>query len=448
MARRIKFALEMKDGVQVRDIETLREHFDLESVMGYFLNGKLATWLHDRFHEEEARQVEALQETDTEIHEKLCKILGVSFQELDSTDSPDSIRERNKRMERLKQYTNDPDIIEKVDSVAFRQEDLANLLHDGIEEIYLCGKRFTIPLTVENRKYIGIGKNVEATIPSDEPVDFDELGIQFDNVVFNAEYEKICNENSADVDTFLATAKSLMKSRKASEAIRWFEKAAEAGNEPAMLALGDVFHSGRGDVEKDYDMAEKWYLQALESKDKKTKRKAAKKLSDLYKSRGLQSYRAKEPVSKQSNLRIKQKKYYQMALDLGYRAQSSSKTSSSGCFITTAVCSSLNKMDDCYELTTFRKFRDNWLANQPNGGTLINEYYVIAPKIVRSINQCSNAKEIYLRIFDSYLSECLACIEDGQFEKCRNIYIQMVRDLSKKYLPALPHTSHTEHSLH
>lgn len=38
---------------------------------------------------------------------------------------------------------------------------------------------------------------------------------------------------------------------------------------------------------------------------------------------------------------------------------------SDGCFITTAVCDSFNKLDDCYELTMFRDFRDNWLKKQP-----------------------------------------------------------------------------------
>ena len=49
MARRIKFALEMADGYLVRrDIEELREHFDISAVMRYFKSGKLTEWLEDR----------------------------------------------------------------------------------------------------------------------------------------------------------------------------------------------------------------------------------------------------------------------------------------------------------------------------------------------------------------------------------------------------------------
>ena len=41
MAKRIKFALEMKDGIQVRSLEDLRKYFDLDKTIGYFVDGKL-----------------------------------------------------------------------------------------------------------------------------------------------------------------------------------------------------------------------------------------------------------------------------------------------------------------------------------------------------------------------------------------------------------------------
>ena len=45
MAKKIKFALKMQDGAEVRNIEDLREHFDIDTVVGYFLDGRLLTWL-------------------------------------------------------------------------------------------------------------------------------------------------------------------------------------------------------------------------------------------------------------------------------------------------------------------------------------------------------------------------------------------------------------------
>lgn len=104
------------------------------------------------------------------------------------------------------------------------------------------------------------------------------------------------------------------------------------------------------------------------------------------------------------------------------------------CFITTAVCNNFGKADDCYELTTFRNFRDNWLINQSDGKSLINEYYEIAPKIVNKINQLTNSNEIYQSIWTNYLKPCLSFIENGDNQNCKNLYVDMVKNLREKVL--------------
>ena len=107
---------------------------------------------------------------------------------------------------------------------------------------------------------------------------------------------------------------------------------------------------------------------------------------------------------------------------------------SDSCFITTAVCDSFGKADDCYELTAFRNFRDKWLALQEDGKNLIAEYYDVAPKIVEKINSLSNSAEIYKNIWTDYLSECLKSIEDGDNLNCKKIYVEMVNTLKEKFL--------------
>ena len=78
MARKIKFALEMSDGTKIRsNIEELREHFDIESIMGYFLSGKLQEWLEDRYYENEANEIAKINKDDNDIRMKVCRILGV-----------------------------------------------------------------------------------------------------------------------------------------------------------------------------------------------------------------------------------------------------------------------------------------------------------------------------------------------------------------------------------
>lgn len=103
-----------------------------------------------------------------------------------------------------------------------------------------------------------------------------------------------------------------------------------------------------------------------------------------------------------------------------FRARSSS--SDDGCYITTAVCYSLDKSDDCYELNIFRSFRDNWLKHLPDGEKLIKNYYAIAPLIVSKINTLPNPREIYKNIWEKYLKNCLSLIESNKNQECLNLY--------------------------
>ena len=103
-----------------------------------------------------------------------------------------------------------------------------------------------------------------------------------------------------------------------------------------------------------------------------------------------------------------------------------------GCYITTAICEEFGKADDCYELTAFRKFRDNWLKQQPDGEMLITRYYKTAPQIVDLINKQPNRTAIYQFINENYLSKCLLYIEKGENDKCKNAYIEMMEYLYRE----------------
>ncbi len=100
-----------------------------------------------------------------------------------------------------------------------------------------------------------------------------------------------------------------------------------------------------------------------------------------------------------------------------------------GCYITTAVCRDSGKPDDCYELTQFRAFRDNWLINQPDGKKLIKQYYDTAPEIVRKIDRQPDSHEIYKGLNEEYLTPCLRHIENGELEECKRLYSDMVYSL-------------------
>lgn len=104
------------------------------------------------------------------------------------------------------------------------------------------------------------------------------------------------------------------------------------------------------------------------------------------------------------------------------------------CFITTAVCSSLGKGDDCAELNAFRKFRDGWLAQAPEGREKIREYYLFAPMIVREIDRSPQKDLVYRGIWESSLAPCLKKIESGDFEACAKRYEKMVLSLEQEWL--------------
>jgi hypothetical protein len=86
-------------------------------------------------------------------------ILGAVYSDSESVDLAD-VSARNERRERLKQFTADTEILDNVDSVAFTQEKLEQLVESGANTIYLCGERFDIPDKV-GITYVGVNKAVE-----------------------------------------------------------------------------------------------------------------------------------------------------------------------------------------------------------------------------------------------------------------------------------------------
>ena len=104
------------------------------------------------------------------------------------------------------------------------------------------------------------------------------------------------------------------------------------------------------------------------------------------------------------------------------------------CFITTAVCEFYEKPDDCYELTTLRRFRDQWLVSQEDGKELIQRYYAIAPQIVEMIDKSNDREMIYKKIYEEYIEPCLRLVELSLFVPCKKLYIEMVNTLSNKYI--------------
>lgn len=174
-----KFALKMKNGVGVRKLQELRENFDLEQITAYFLNGKLETWLEDRYYDEELEQIRKLNKEDSELQKKLCQIFGVEY--VAGSLTTDEIEVRNQNLVRLKEITDDEEILAHADSVAFSQKDLVALLEKGLDTIYLCGEKFSIPERIKNKTYIGIQTKLE--ISPEKRKSYERNGIQLVNIL-------------------------------------------------------------------------------------------------------------------------------------------------------------------------------------------------------------------------------------------------------------------------
>lgn len=209
MAKKIRFPLEMKDGVEVRSIDELKENFSLEQVLFYLSNGKLITWLCDRYLNEIADAVSELDQEDAEIGKKICDIFEVEYVEENKVDM-EALKERQRKIELLKSFTDEEKYFDVVDKVAFDQDDLYDLLDEEENMIYLCGKSFSIPLSENGKSYVGIN-NPTVVISSKVIVDFNEKEIYFENVRFDKNYQKMLDDlapkikelGKEDKDTFV-----------------------------------------------------------------------------------------------------------------------------------------------------------------------------------------------------------------------------------------------------
>lgn len=192
MAKKIKFPLEMKDGVKVRNLDELKENFNLEKIVSYFLDGRLLNWLNDRYYETESQKISDIDLNSVDLKKELCEIFEVEFTQNDL--NIEELEYRNNRLKKLKEYTDDEEIINNLDNVAFNQEELADLLDEGVTKIYLCNNKFDIPLSKGDISYIGV-KDAMIEMRSKEVIDFKSKKIFFQNIKFNEEYTKLIQKN-------------------------------------------------------------------------------------------------------------------------------------------------------------------------------------------------------------------------------------------------------------
>lgn len=215
------------------------------------------------------------------------------------------------------------------------------------------------------------------------------------------------------------------------EAAKWFRKAAERGHAVAQNSLGEMYKSGKG-VRHDNVEAAKWFRKAAEQG-----------LADAQYSLGM-LYFIGEGVEQSD---VEALKWCRKAAEQGHsranfdykrilyanKCKEEREKSNKGCFITTAVCGSLGKQDNCDELMTMRRYRDKLKAEDKDMAILIQEYYRVAPLIVQKIDKSNEAKRIYNDLWTTSISKIYINIKQGKSIKAKLQYINMLEELCVRY---------------
>lgn len=192
MAKKIRFPLEMEQGIEVRSLAELKENFSLSRVLAYMSNGKLVTWLRDRYVDEIADVIEGLDINDSRLAQKICDIFEVMYDERVALELERN-EERNRRLEMLKEYTSEEIFLNAISNVAFTQDDLYDLLDEEKTTIYLCGDKFTIPVCKKGITYIGIN-NPKVSIDVNVIVDWNDKEIIIKGVRYDEKLKKILEQ--------------------------------------------------------------------------------------------------------------------------------------------------------------------------------------------------------------------------------------------------------------
>ncbi len=252
MARKIRFPLTMKDGAEVRTLDELKENFDMEAVLGYFADGKLATWLADRYYDDKAEAVSSLSTDTTDLNKKLCEILEVEYQENEKSADLECIKQRNEKIRFLKGITDDTNIINNPDLVATNSDELFEILDQSPDKVYLYGEQYSIPVGAKNITYIGINNPTILIEKNKTILDYDEAGISFQNVKYGG-----------TISPYFTEGELLFLKNKYKEAFPLIKKAAEMNNPRAMYILACYYNNCYEVVKYDEKTRNDWCQKAF-----------------------------------------------------------------------------------------------------------------------------------------------------------------------------------------
>ena len=109
------------------------------------------------------------------------------------------------------------------------------------------------------------------------------------------------------------------------------------------------------------------------------------------------------------------------------RSDAGESKKKSGCFLTTAACMHKGLPDDCYELETLRRFRDDYLLSTSEGVIMVKHYYFVAPEIAERLVDRAELEHVW-----EVVCRCVDAIGSGRNEEAKCMYMQMVHSLEDK----------------
>ena len=114
------------------------------------------------------------------------------------------------------------------------------------------------------------------------------------------------------------------------------------------------------------------------------------------------------------------------------RSDTGTTKKKSGCFLSTAACHFKGLRDDCYELESLRRFRDDYLMSSADGAAMVSHYYDVAPIICERLTEPADLEQVW-----QIICSCVKAIDLGQNDKAAREYTEMVKSLQLKYFDAV-----------
>lgn len=105
----------------------------------------------------------------------------------------------------------------------------------------------------------------------------------------------------------------------------------------------------------------------------------------------------------------------------------------SPCYFTTAACRAVGLSDECWELQTLRRFRDETLPGLPNGSSDINRYYEEAPRVLARLKESPLVRKRLLQIYWLTIVPCALLARFQANRLCHWLYRRQHDKLTRQF---------------